>query len=77
MGHAGGDGGHGRVPPALAGWAVVAPHGNRLTGSLTEPGAAGIHSEVVGHAGAAVARGAAPAVVGPVEITWEGEKPKV
>lgn len=71
MRHAGGDGSHGRVPSVLAAWTVVAPYGNRLTRSLTEPGAASIHSEVVGHAGA-VACTASPAVVGPMVITWKG-----
>lgn len=70
--HAGGDGSHGRVPSVLAAWAVVAPYRDRLTGSLTEPGAASIHSEVVGYAGAAVAGTASPAIAGSMVITWRG-----
>lgn len=76
MRHAGGDGSHGRVPSALAAWAVVAPYRNRLPRSLTEPRTASIHSEVVGHARSAVARTAGPAVVGPMVITWKGANHK-
>lgn len=72
MRHAGGDGSHGRVPSVLAAWTVVAPYRNRLSRSLTEPGAASIHSEVVGYAGAAVAGTASPAIVGSMVITWRG-----
>lgn len=68
MRHAGGDGRHGRVPSVLAAWTVVAPDRNRLTGSLTKPGTASVHSQVVG---AAVACTAAPAIVGPMVITWK------
>lgn len=70
MRHAGGDGSHGRVPSVLAAWTVVAPSRNRLTRSLSEPGAARINSQVVGYAGAAVAGTASPAVVGSMVITW-------
>lgn len=71
MRHAGGDGSHGRVPSVLVAWTVVAPDRNRLTGSLTQPGTASVHPQVVGPAGGAVACTAAPAVGGPMVITWK------
>lgn len=71
MGHAGGDGSHARVASSLAPRTVVAPDGQRLTGSLSEPGTGRVHPQVVAHAGAAVAGPAAPAVVGPVVVTWK------
>lgn len=71
MGHAGGDGGHARVASGLAARTVVAPDRQRLTGSLSEDGTGGVHPQVVAHAGAAVAGPAAPAVVGPVVVTWK------
>lgn len=75
MRHAGGDGRHGRVPSVLAACTVVAPDRQRLTGSLTQPGAAGsVHSQAVG---AAVGCSGAPAVGGPMVITWKEGKPQV
>lgn len=71
MGHAGGDGSHSGVASVLAAWTMVTPDRNRLIGSLTEPGAASVHSHVVGHAGAAVACTAAPAIVGPMVTPWK------
>lgn len=68
MRHAGGDGSHGRVPSVLTAWTVVASDRNSLTGSLPQPRTAGVHSQVVG---AAVACAAAPAVAGPMVITWK------
>lgn len=65
MSHAGGDGSHSGVASALAAWTVVPPDRRRLTGS----GAASVHSQVVGHT--AVACPAAPAVGGPMVITWK------
>lgn len=71
MRHAGGDGSHARVASGLAARTVVAPDRQRLTGSLSEPGTARVHPQVVAHAGAAVAGTAAPAVVGPMVVTWK------
>lgn len=74
LGHAGGAGSHGRVHPVLAAWAVAASYRYGLAGPLAVHGAAGVHSQTVGHAGtgAAVARTASPSVVGgPRVVTWK------
>lgn len=77
LGHAGGAGGHRRVHPVLAARAVAASHRYGLAGPLAVHGAACVHPQTVGHAGAgaAVAGAGGPAVAGgPRIVTWKGTK---
>lgn len=72
--HAGGAGSHRRVHSVLVTWPVVTSYWYGLAGALAVHGAARVHSQTVGHAGAgaAVAGADCPAVVrGPWVVTWK------